>query len=191
MTDKQPPAPLPTPQAILEQRHLLNYQRSERMLIELIRGAFVLNGGALIAVMPVVTAMIGDNAPARLDLRVMVTFFVGGLLAAGFSAFFAYLQADEDVDVSEYRLRKAVLPKKSMAPVRIPLKFATVIVAFLSLTFASAGFFAGAHELAKLTKPAPCPASEPLCNVPELELLRDVLKAVAAPAPEKARADGS
>lgn len=179
MADEPTPTPaLPTPQSVLEQRHLFQHQRAERMLTEMIRGAFLLNGGALIAVMPVVTAMVGQAAPARLDLRQVVLWFILGLLLAGCSALFAYIHADEEVDISEYRLRKAALPLGNKGPLGLPLKYGVTSALFLSMVSASAGFVVGAAELEKLSKPAPCPASEPWCNVPEIELVNDYLSAL-------------
>lgn len=179
MANEPTPTPaLPTPQSVLEQRHLFQHQRAERMLTELIRGAFLLNGGALIAVMPVVTAMVGQAAPARLDLRLVVMWFILGLLLAGSSALFAYLHADEEVDISEYRLRKAALPKGKRGPLGLPLKYGVTFALFLSMVSACAGFITGADELEKLSKPAPCPASEPWCNVPEIALVNEYLNAL-------------
>lgn len=176
MADKPAPTPaLPTPQSVLEQRHLFQHQRAERMLTELIRGAFILNGGALIAVMPVVTAMVGQAAPARLDLTTVVMWFILGLVLAAGSALFAFIHADEDVDVSEYRLRNAPLPKAQRGPMGLPLKMAIPTALFLSLVSASTGFMTGALELEKLSKPAPCPASEPWCNVPDIVIANEVL----------------
>lgn len=168
MTDK----PLPTPPQILEQRHLLYQQKAERLLIELIRGAFLINGGALVALTPVVTAMIGSASPARLDLQPAVFAFIGGLVLAATSTMLAYIQADEETDVSEYRMRRALLPRGRKGPMGWPLKAAVLAMLMASLGTASYGFIAAAEELEKLANPAPCPASEPFCNLPAADSRR-------------------